>query len=268
MEGARVRIKCPNCGLVQWKSAACHRCGTPFEAPPADAAPTPAAQVPAEPGQQQTWAQPPQAEPAQQTGTAQSWAPPAEPAAPSIEVRPPAVASPQAHPEPQAGMADIYAPPTAEVGAAAFPGAAVGRFGAITEDMVVTLEGSSRWMAHNSRFGYLMAVVYILVALAGLGAGSMVSGDGEGSGAVLFGMLLGYGLMAAIVFMIAHHLRGAARAAKQIREASNPGMVMADMLQHQAYVWKVTGIISLISLVLLFVSMLLILGGVITGLAN
>ncbi|MEM1182014.1 MAG: hypothetical protein AAGM22_26945 [Acidobacteriota bacterium] len=211
--------------------------------------------------EQQVFAQPPAAAP--QDAVTQQWTPPAPvTASTGIEVMPPTVATP---PPPEVQAADIYAPPTAVVGGGgAFPGAAVGRFGSITEDMVVTLENSSRWISHTSRFGYFLAVMYVLLAIAGLG-GTAFSAEAEADGAVLFGMFIGYGLMAAIMFMVAHHLRGAARSAKMIREAGNPSMAMADTLQHQSYFWKVTGCVSLVSLVMLFISLLFILGAALTG---
>lgn len=164
-------------------------------------------------------------------------------------------------------MGDIYAPPNADLGAPGFAGAAVGRFGSITEDVVMTLETSSRWMGHSARFGYLLAVVYGLLSIAVLGALAPQFEEIGGGGSV-FGFFLIYALMAAIVFMVSHHLRGASMSAKLIRDSGNPSMMLADTIQHQAYVWKVTGILSLIGLVIFFLSILALVGGLLTSLVN
>ncbi len=240
----REKIKCPQCGLVQWREDACKRCRLSFAAPPSaaspPAAPPPAGPVYADPSQA---ASPPQAVP---PPVAPPQAAPSQVAASSYAAPTP-VASPPAAPMTD-GSLNPYAPPAASLQPST--SAVDSPYGAITENMVQEFERGRPWMRFLAILGYIFGALQVVAAIAM----AFTLSSSEVPGGPLIALI--YLAAAWMYYVFASRLSKSATAIEEIRQGGGAEAI-TQAIHHQSSFWRLMGIISLVGLLVMVVIVLI-----------
>ena len=140
----------------------------------------------------------------------------------------------------------------------------------ITTGIVDQLKRTRPWVLLISIIGFIFTV-FMAIASVGMlfGGGAMMSGMGGAQAAGLpNGMFMGMGVMYLVMtilyFVISLYLLKYAGAIKKF-VASGTSQDMEHALKHQASFWKLVGILTLVTIVLMIVMMVVGIGGALMG---
>lgn len=154
---------------------------------------------------------------------------------------------------------DAYAPPRSVVRDVS------GGSGLLSERVVASLRKTRPWVLFIAVLGFIFAAFMLIASIPMFLGGGMMGMDGMGAGLAGTGFMVGMGLMylllAAIYFIASLYLLRYASAIKR----AVIGLNISDMesaLEAQASFWKLVGILSIVSIVLMIVFMVVGIGSI------